>query len=67
MVNPLDFPPTPAKWHVLMLRISWVVAVFLLLTALSGCAEEQPGSRSLNDAGGGKLGHPRPFRSNGGG
>ena len=26
----------------MMLRISWVVALFLLLTALSGCAEEQP-------------------------
>lgn len=28
----------------MMLRISWVVSVFLLLPALSGCAQEQPGA-----------------------
>ena len=46
MVNSLNFLATPAKWHVLMLRTSWVAATVLLLTALSGCAEEQPESFS---------------------
>ena len=46
MVNSLNFLATPAKWHVLMLRTSWVAATVLLLTALSSCAEEQPESFS---------------------
>ena len=44
MVNPLELSPEPARWFVMMLRISWAVALFLLLTltALSGCADQQP-------------------------
>ena len=42
--NSVEEEPAPAKWHVLMLRIWWVAAVFLLLETLSGCAEEQPGA-----------------------